>query len=92
MVARLEVTRRSVEQYFNCEVRLVGPGGRQWESESAITVSRDSDKCVPDDVALGQAHPIEVIYVVPAEDANQLRGIAVTQNTAGRDPVLTVSR
>lgn len=88
VVARLDVTRRAEVQNFNCQLVLVAADGRTWEPASSTTVSREVEACARE-APLGQTTPIETIFQVPESDANRLVGVAVPQNTAGRDPVLT---
>jgi hypothetical protein len=92
VVARLDVTRHTVDQYWNCVVTLVGDNGRSWEKPFGLGYSRPFDSCVPDDAALGQTYPIEIDFQVPASDVDRLLGVAVPQNNSSRDPLLTPPR
>lgn len=91
VVARLDVTRRTPSENFNCQLILVGSDGRTWEPTFSLSVSRDLERCPPDGTPLGQTTPTETFFEIPAADADRIVGIAVPQNTAGRDPVLTVA-
>lgn len=92
VVAEMSVTRHTLEQYFNCKVFLVAADHRAWEPASLLSVSREADNCPGDEIPLGQAHPIEVLFQVPVDEATQLAGVAVPQGNTGRDPLLTPPR
>jgi len=88
VLAKLEVTPRSIEENFNCSVPLVGTTGRVWEAVS-LGPSREAERCTPDDAKIGQTYPIEILYQVADLDAGRIAGIELSQFKAGRDPVLT---
>ncbi len=89
VVAQLDVTRRAEAEFFNCELVLVGTDGRSWEPEPPLAVSRELENCPPDEVPLGQTSRIETIFQIPEVDADRIAGVAVPQNSTGRDPALT---
>lgn len=88
VLAKLEVTPRSIEENFNCLIPLVGTTGRVWDPVS-LGPSREAETCAPDDAQIGQTYPIEILYQVSEGDAGQIAGIELSQFKAGRDPVLT---
>lgn len=88
VLAKLEVTPRTIEENFNCLVPLVAANGRVWDPVS-LGPSREQETCTPDDAQIGRTYPIEILYQVPDADVGQIAGIELSQFKAGRDPVLT---
>lgn len=92
IVARLDVTRRAPAENFNCQLILVGSDGRSWEPATLLSVSRDLERCPPDDAPFGQTTRVETFFEVPVVDADRIVGVAVPQNDSSRNPVLTLPR
>lgn len=88
VVAAMSVTRRRSGPPLLCSVDLLGPGGRLW-SPTLPQVQRAAPSCDTDDVVVGRPYRFESVFVVPAGDADQIRGVALTDRTsADRTPVL----
>ncbi len=92
VVARLEVTQRSLQPNFGCVVVLVGNDRRNWEMPTGLLLQRSTERCLPDAAVLGQTSPIEAVFQVPVTDVDRLTGVGVPQYNAGRDPLLTPPR
>jgi hypothetical protein len=87
IVAELEAVRRDPTKQFFCQFDLIGPQRRLWPSTS-VFVTRSTPGCELD-MPVGQPVRFELIFTVPARYADQLSGIALTDNsTAARTPVI----
>jgi hypothetical protein len=90
IVAELEAVRHNTAKEFSCGAQLLGPQHRLW-STASVLVNRVTPSC-PLDPAVGQTVRFESVFMVPARFANQLSGIALSDNsTAARTPVIRPS-
>jgi hypothetical protein len=87
IVAELEAVRHDTAKEFSCGAQLLGPQHRLW-STASVLVNRVTPSC-PLDLAVGQTVRFESVFMVPAQYADQLSGIALSDNsTAARTPVI----
>jgi hypothetical protein len=89
VVAQLEVTPRSHEDYLLCTLRLVSTDGRSWESAFGAP-THDGDSCAPDpeDAQLGTTYPFVLGFEVPVNEADHLAGLGLDLYSWHAEPLL----
>jgi hypothetical protein len=92
IVAELEAERHDPAKEFLCGAQLIGPEWRLWSTTSALTkgvMPKRAIQSCPLDLPVGQPVRFESIFMVPARYADQLVGIALTDDSsAARTPVI----
>jgi len=92
IVAELEAERHDPAKEFLCGTQLIGPERRLWSTTSALTEGAMPKRAIqscPLDLPVGQPVQFESIFMVPARYADQLVGIALTDDSsAARTPVI----
>ena len=87
VVAELEAVRHDPAKEFLCGAQLIGPERRLW-STASVRTRRAIQDC-PLDLVVGQPVRFESIFMVPARYADQLVGIALSDDSsAARTPVI----
>lgn len=81
LIARIDVTRRTQEDFFVCTFEVLGPDRRTWEPDSAF-VSRDRKSTCAADTPIGQVTPLEVIFQVPERYLGEIAGVAIDDGTS----------
>ncbi|HEY0237992.1 MAG TPA: hypothetical protein VGC37_05065 [Friedmanniella sp.] len=90
VVARLEVTPRTHEDYLLCTLRLVSTDGRSWEPTSLGEPLHDGESCAPDpeNVQIGTTYPFVLGFQVPADESDHLAGLGLDLYSWHAEPLL----
>lgn len=89
VVAVLHAVRDPGERDLLCTyLKLLGPGGRQWDSASQF--KRSLPYCGEEELAPGGSQRFEMVFSVPEALADQVVGVALSDaSTPDRVPVIT---
>lgn len=80
VVAQLEVTPRVHEDYLLCDVSLVSTSGRVWDAADTTGSVAEGEDCAPDPeaVELGTTYRFRQGFEVPADEAGDIAGVALS--------------
>lgn len=89
VVAQLEVTPRTKQDYLLCTMTLVSTSGRAWEPVG-IGPTHEGESCAPEPEAavVGTTYPFVLGFEVPAADADDLAGLALETYSWRPSPLL----
>ena len=89
VVATIEVTRRVEVPNFYCAFELLGPDRRRWEPESPVFGRTTTSLCRVEQLPIGRAGRLEVVFGVPDVFLDRIYGVAVPDaGTRKATPVL----
>lgn len=88
VIASVEVTIDRREQYVGCDLRLLGPGGRLWESPLDPPQRKAPTFCDGADVKPGVPYAYEQLFQIPDRYADQLLGLVLVNDLSGAPSVV----